>query len=612
VSRKKAQEALKLNEEQFRRAIEDAPIPTIMHAEDGQVLLISRTWTELTGYRINDIPDFDIWLTKVAYGEGANEVRDHMHKLFEGHEKSLNVEFPIRALDGGIKYWSFSASSPGTLRDGRRFIIGMAVDITDRKRNEKTISDLAKFPLENPAAVLRVNRQGIVMYANPVAHSFLNHWQTKVGERAPDRIRKMVVDSLASNDKTEFEENIGEEIYAFLLAPIVSEDYANLYGRGVTRRKKAEEASKETRCDLNRAQAVGKIGSWRLDTQHNVLLWSDENHRIFGVSKGTPMTYEAFLSIVHPDDREYVDKKWKAGLLGEPYDIEHRIIVDGKVKWVREKAELEFDEKRNLLGGFGTTQEITEVVEMRSKLEFYSKNLEDLVNQKTKQLKDAERLAAIGATAGMVGHDIRNPLQGIIGDIYLAKADLSSMPQSDEKTSLQESLEAIMKNTEYINKIVTDLQDFAKPINPCAEETNLKAIIDALTRKSGLPENIQAEIEVDWKARRVMADSAFVKRILGNLVNNAVQAMPNGGKLTIQTRRDAEDVILTVEDTGVGIPEEAKAKLFTPLFTTKSKGQGFGLAVVKRMTEALGGSVTFESKVGKGTKFIVRLPPPKK
>jgi signal transduction histidine kinase len=84
--------------------------------------------------------------------------------------------------------------------------------------------------------------------------------------------------------------------------------------------------------------------------------------------------------------------------------------------------------------------------------------------------------------------------------------------------------------------------------------------------------------------------------------------MPDGGKLTIRARRKKRNVILTVKDTGTGIPETAKANLFTPLFTTKSKGQGFGLAVVKRMTEALGGTVTFESEEGKGAEFTIRLP----
>ena len=95
------------------------------------------------------------------------------------------------------------------------------------------------------------------------------------------------------------------------------------------------------------------------------------------------------------------------------------------------------------------------------------------------------------------------------------------------------------------------------------------------------------------------------------MVLNAVQAMPKGGKLSIYAYRKKADIVIEVQDTGEGIPEEAKSKLFTPMFTTKSKGQGFGLAVVKRVTESMNGTVTFESEQGKGTKFIMRFPPPK-
>ncbi|MFA5422314.1 MAG: PAS domain S-box protein, partial [Phycisphaerae bacterium] len=128
----------------------------------------------------------------------------------------------------------------------------------------------------------------------------------------------------------------------------------------ITEMRRAEEALRLVGEDFDRAQAVGNIGSWRLNVQTNELTWSDENHRIFGVPKGKPMTYEFFLSTIHPDDRQYVDEKWKAALAGEPYDIEHRIIVNGKVKWVREKAYLEFGSNGLLQGGFGTTQDITQ------------------------------------------------------------------------------------------------------------------------------------------------------------------------------------------------------------------------------------------------------------
>ncbi|HEX5642603.1 MAG TPA: histidine kinase [Thermoleophilia bacterium] len=123
---------------------------------------------------------------------------------------------------------------------------------------------------------------------------------------------------------------------------------------------KLEEELRQSREDLDRAQAVGHLGSWRLDIRENVLTWSDENYRIFGMPVGAPLTYETFLGVVHPDDRALVDRRWRAGLRGEPYDIEHRLLVAGRVKWVREKAFLEYDESGRLLGGFGITQDVTD------------------------------------------------------------------------------------------------------------------------------------------------------------------------------------------------------------------------------------------------------------
>jgi PAS domain S-box-containing protein len=127
-----------------------------------------------------------------------------------------------------------------------------------------------------------------------------------------------------------------------------------------TQQMRTQQALMESKKDLDRAQEVGHIGWWRLDTRTDVLTWSDENYRIFGVPKGTPLSYESFLETLHPDDRAYVDEQWNASLRGEPYDVEHRVVSRGQVKWVKEKAYLEFDDGGRLLGGFGITQDITE------------------------------------------------------------------------------------------------------------------------------------------------------------------------------------------------------------------------------------------------------------
>ncbi len=132
--------------------------------------------------------------------------------------------------------------------------------------------------------------------------------------------------------------------------------------------QQAKQALLENEQDLNHAQAVAHVGSWRLDVRRNRLLWSNETYRIFGIPRETPMTYETFLSRVHPEDREDVDQRWTAALQGESYDIEHRIVVDDEVKWVRERAELEFDSQGELKGGFGTVQDITGRKEIENEL----------------------------------------------------------------------------------------------------------------------------------------------------------------------------------------------------------------------------------------------------
>ncbi len=293
----------------------------------------------------------------------------------------------------------------------------------------------------------------------------------------------------------------------------------------------------------------------------------------------------------------------------EFHAVDFRIITrDGKICWVSHSCNTVFDDKGKWIGRRASNRDITDRKQMQAKLEEYSKHLESLVAERTKQLKDSERLATIGATAGMVGHDIRNPLQAIIGDLYLAKGELTSLPDSEEKINASECLHEIEKNIDYISKIVADLQDFARPLNPHTEETDLKIIIDDLLKKKSLPENVKVSVKIENDAMKIKADSAYINRIMYNLVTNAAQAMPDGGEIVIHGFRKANDAFITVKDTGVGIPENVKGKLFTPMFTTKSKGQGFGLVVVKRMTEALGGTVTFESQEGKGTTFSIDLP----
>lgn len=208
----------------------------------------------------------------------------------------------------------------------------------------------------------------------------------------------------------------------------------------------------------------------------------------------------------------------------------------------------------------------------------------------------------------MVGHDLRNPLQTITGEVFLVKGEVKSLPEGEQKKNLQESIGAIEEQVAYMDKIVSDLQMYVKRVEVNKQEVKLKPLIVGILGKIKFPKNIQASVQLE-ESLTVEADPQLLRRVLVNLVTNAVQAMPNGGTLNISAQvNDKNQMQIDVRDTGVGIPEEVKPKLFVPLFTTKSRGQGFGLAVCKRVIEAQGGTIDFKSQEGKGTTFTVRLP----
>lgn len=267
------------------------------------------------------------------------------------------------------------------------------------------------------------------------------------------------------------------------------------------------------------------------------------------------------------------------------------------------------DGKGKVIGIWSIVRDITPQKEFQKNLEEHAEILEKIVDERTKQLKDSERLVAIGQTAGMVGHDLRNPLQTITGELYLAKSEVESLAEGEAKNNLQESIQVIEEQTVYMDKIVSDLQAFVRHVKIEKKPINLKELVNAVLAAVAIPNSVKVETLIDGNFPEIKADPQLLKRVLINLVTNAVQAMPNGGKLTIASQVNRKgQIAVRVKDTGVGIPDHIKRQIFTPLFTTKPRGQGFGLAVCKRVIEAHGGTISFESTAGKGAEFTIQFP----
>ncbi len=241
----------------------------------------------------------------------------------------------------------------------------------------------------------------------------------------------------------------------------------------------------------------------------------------------------------------------------------------------------------------------------------YAEQLEVLVEERTTQLKEAERLAGIGQTAAMIGHDLRNPLQALQFSLELEQTYFNRMASDAEANSqiakAGELFSSMEQQIRYMDKIVSDLQDYARPLTPQLEQLSVAALINNVLALLTIPKIVHPHVSAP-QALTVVLDSHLMQRALSNLVTNAIQAMPAGGELTIEASEGDGVMCMTVRDTGEGVADEMRETLFSPLATGKAKGTGLGLAVVKRIIEAHSGTIGFESEEGKGTTFIITLP----
>jgi len=270
------------------------------------------------------------------------------------------------------------------------------------------------------------------------------------------------------------------------------------------------------------------------------------------------------------------------------------------------------DHSGNPTGFVAIIKDITERKLMENELRHYSEHLEELVEERTialkrsqEQLLKAERLAAIGQAATMVGHDLRNPLQAIENGIYYINTELSTHPNSQ---NVKETLHAIHDSVEYADNIVKNLQSFASKREPLFREITINKLVKEAVSHVKKPENVEIVIELG-ELPKIEADKDMIKQIFVNLVDNGIQAMEEKrGTLKVSTKKTNAFIEVKFQDTGIGIKKENMKKIFTPFFTTKAQGMGVGLPICKRFAEIHDGSIKVESKEGEGSIFTVKLP----
>jgi PAS domain S-box-containing protein len=298
---------------------------------------------------------------------------------------------------------------------------------------------------------------------------------------------------------------------------------------------------------------------------------------------------------------------------GHPFGtIEHRTIMDnGDVQWQQWSDRVITDSQGRVIEYQSVGRDITDRVRAEEKLKKYSEHLEELVEERTRKLKEAGRFAAIGETATMVGHDLRNPLQVIVNALYLGKIRIEQMSPEEHavitKYRLDEILARVEDQSVYMNKIVLDLQDYARPVDVNPGVFPLRAFIEEVLGAVDRPGEISVKIDV-IPSLEILADRHLMKRVFSNLLTNAFQSIEGPGGVVVSARQDAGSVIIGIKDTGIGMDETELLKVFSPLYTTKPKGTGLGLNVSKRLVNEQGGSLVLQSRKGEGTTAIITLP----
>lgn len=355
-------------------------------------------------------------------------------------------------------------------------------------------------------------------------------------------------------------------------------------GYDITEQKTRENELRRSEATLAQAQAQANLGSWWLDIPRNVLRWSDENYRIFGVPIGTPLTYETFLGCIHPDDRAYVDVQWHAGMGGGPYDIQHRLLVDGQVKWVRERAELEFHADGTLWRGVGTTQDITEL-KLKEEALLHSRQMLRELAAHHEKIREEER--------SRIAREVHDELGQYLTALRMDAAVLGiRFGKLDPELDL---LALGMKET--IDTTIGVVRNVAAALRPGALDMGLVSaaewLLASFEERTGILCHLEApQDQLGLDDARATAAFRILQESLTNVARHA-----QANEVQITLARTDHKLSMQIRDDGVGFDPDLEAQRKT-----------FGLMGIRERALMFGGEARIDSRPGTGTSLNVLIP----
>ncbi len=623
TERKRAEEALRESEERFRQLADNSPIPIAINDKDDNITYLNRKFIEIFGYTLEDIPRLSSWWPR-AYPDPV--YREEAIKRWEkGVEEAVReskdigpIDYIVTCKDGSVRYVEVSGAPIGDKE------LVLLQDVTERKQAEEDRENVLHRlgervkelnALHNVARIFQ-KQSTIPMLLQEIVSILPPAWQypdvttARVTYDGNDYRTKNFIEG-RWRQNAEFVTSNGKkgEIEIFYIkekppeveGPFLAEE-RNLINslaemlRIYLDRKRAEEALIDSEANLAMAQSIARLGNYSLDIAADWARCSDEFYRILGLEPQDHFSFKQFLSLVHPEDRELVDRKaHEAWDNGKAYNIENRMVrPDGEVRIIYGEGNVIVDETGRTVRMFGIIQDITE---------------RKIAEEEIKTAKEQAELYL-----DLMGHDINNMHQIALGYLELAR----DMPACEGQTEslLDKPIEVLQRSARLIRN-VRKLQKLKEDVLETQVVDTCQLLVDVQREFGGVPHKA-ITMNLNGCEQCLVHANELLHDVFANLLGNAIKhtgdwADINIG-LDIVNDKGSRYCRVMVEDDGPGIADDFKRVIFNRVLKgmEKAKGMGLGLYLVKSLVESYGGRVWVEDRVPgdhtKGARFVVMLP----
>jgi PAS domain S-box-containing protein len=616
--RKRAEEALRESEEKLRSFYDLPLIGMALTASDKRWIYANDRICEILGFSREELSRLT-W-DKITYPDDLDKDLEYFNRLLRGEIGSYTIEKRFVRKDSGIVHTQISIGCVRNPDHSIRYIAGLMQDITERKRAEEAVMLAGAYNRSLIEASLdplvTISPDGVITDVNKATEAVTGYSREELidtdfcdyftePEKAKDGYLTAFKQGSVTDYALEVRHRDGYITPIIYNASVYRDESGKVIGvfaaaRDITERRRAEEALKKSEANLDRAQRIAALGNWEWDLKANRLSGSREYYRMFGFEYRESVPFEEFASMLHPEDRKWVD----AVLKDIHYDnlprcYEFRLLLpDGRERYIHSDVEVIYDESGRPVKIFGTMQDITER------------------KQAENALRDAKDQVEL--YMDLMGHDINNMNQVSMGFLELAHniIEMEGKLGEDNIVLLDKAMDSLKNSSQLIDNVRKLQREKMGLYEP--EVLDVCSVIeDAIQQFRNVPGR---DVRITCKPIKdsLVRANSLLKDVFVNLVGNAMKHSWGPLTVNIVVSRVLDNgktyCRVDVEDNGPGIPDDLKNTLFDrlSLTATRARGKGFGLCLIKMLVDDYQGKFWVEDRVPgdhtKGARFVVLLP----